>query len=294
MTVYIQEHTFGAGKWIYTGYKNAWEAIGYNVVFFNKPIHPTGQYYVMITDGVAQQYLDLISNSEKCFLYTQPNYFPDPWGSHPNFQCHCSSFLIHQLNDMDNVIKWTFGDKNEQPYFTEWKNVNTVPLAFDNISYKTVNEDYKFDVSFIGGVANNGFNEKIHIMNNTLGPISRSSLKCGFYINKNLSHSQENYILNASKLTINIHDAYQRELGLDTNERTFKSLGINGMLVSDNVDQLTRIFPFVKTSNDNNELVSIIQEHINSNDLENKKEKNREHVLNNHTYICRVNTLLTL
>lgn len=291
MTVYIQEHTFGAGKWIYTGYKNAWESIGYNVVFFNKPIRPTEEYYVMVTDSSAEQYLELISNSKKCFLYTQPNYFPEPWGTHPNFQCLCSDELITILNNMSNIKKWTFSQVTD--FFNKWKNVKTIPLAFDNIGYSRIKTKYKFDVCFIGGVANNGFNEKIHIMNETLGYISKQ-FNCGFFINKNLTHKQENYVLNASKIAINIHDAYQRKLGLDTNERTFKSLGVNGMLVSDQIAQIKNMFSFVKMSNDRNTLVSFIRDHINDPNLEQHKDFNVNYVLNNHTYTHRVSELLQL
>tara|TARA_R110000851_G_scaffold329195_4_gene500844 strand:- start:575 stop:1450 length:876 start_codon:yes stop_codon:yes gene_type:complete len=291
VTVYIQEHTFGAGKWIYTGYKNAWESIGYKVVFFNNNITPAGDYYVMITDGAAEQHLNLITNSKQCFLYTQPNHFPEPWGTHPNFQCHCSDEAITKLNDMTNVKKWTFS--NVTQFFNKWKNVTTVPLAFDNIGYNRIKIDYKFDVCFIGGIANNGFNEKIHIMNETLGYISKK-FNCGFFINKNLSHKQENYVLNASKIAINIHDAYQRKLGLDTNERTFKSLGVNGMLVSDEIAQIKDMFSFINMSNDSNKLVSFIEEHINDNNLEQHKDSNVDFILKNHTYIHRVNKLLQL
>jgi hypothetical protein len=294
MTVYIQEHTAGAGNWIYTGYKHAWESMGYNVVFFKSNINPTGDYYVMITDSEAPPHLNLITNSKQCFLYTQPNDFPEPWGTHPNFQCHCPDEVIAKLNDMTNVKKWTFGDCTTEPIYTKWKNVNSVPLAFDNIAYKSIKVDYKYDVCFIGGIADNGFNEKIHIMNNTLGAISRTELECGFFINKNLTHTQENYILNASKITINIHDAYQRALGLDTNERTFKSLGVNGMLVSDKITQLDRLFPFVKTSNNNDELVSFIQDLTNDSTLEAQKEENKKYILSNHTYIHRAQQLLSI
>ena len=36
MKVYIREHREGAGKWIYEGYANAWEALGYEVELYDK------------------------------------------------------------------------------------------------------------------------------------------------------------------------------------------------------------------------------------------------------------------
>ena len=65
-----------------------------------------------------------------------------------------------------------------------------------------------------------------------------------------------------SKISLNIHDAYQRTLGCDTNERTFKSLGLNGILISDKIKQLENIFPNIKTSNDSSELVRITKEYL--------------------------------
>ena len=124
----------------------------------------------------------------------------------------------------------------------------------------------------------------------------KSALNCGFFIDRNLSHQQETAILYNSKVCINIHDAYQRALGLDTNERTFKSLGLNGIMISDKVEQLGRMFPNVKTSNDPAELVKMAKEIISLSEKEilNIKTKNRQMILENHTYIKRVEQLLSL
>jgi len=46
--------------------------------------------------------------------------------------------------------------------------------------------------------------------------------------------------------------------------------------------------------NNNKELASLILEHINDPELESKKEKNRNYILNNHTYTHRINQLLAI
>ena len=123
-----------------------------------------------------------------------------------------------------------------------------------------------------------------------------SGLECGFFINKNLSHHQECQLLANSKMTLNIHDAYQRTLGLDTNERTFKSLGLNGLLISDTVGQLNNLFPEILTSLDSDELVKHAKHILSLTDDEKRviKEENKQNILENHCYINRVKTLLSL
>mgnify|MGYP003668172848 FL=1 len=123
-----------------------------------------------------------------------------------------------------------------------------------------------------------------------------SGLKCGFFIGKNLTHEQETAILCNSKVAVNIHDAYQRLLGNDTNERTFKSLGLTGLLVSDEVTQASRLFPDVKMSNNPKKLVKLVQEYAKmpTGELLEIKNTNKENIANNHTYINRVQKLLSL
>ena len=106
-------------------------------------------------------------------------------------------------------------------------------------------------------------------------------------------------ILYNSKIAINIHDTYQRKLGLDTNERTFKSLGLTGFMISDHVDELENLFPKVPTADNSKEYVKLINSYLgmaesHKEDLKQLKEYNRQHILNNHTYVHRVNRLLGL
>ena len=157
-------------------------------------------------------------------------------------------------------------------------------------------QKYKFDVCFIGSRANNGYDEKYKIMIEHLSVFKNSGLKCGFFINKNLTHEQENKILYNSKVAINIHDAYQRSLKLDTNERTFKSLGLTGILVSDDAGQIKSMFPHVKRTNNPQEMLKFVKHYVNMSEdkINSIKKKNRDNILVNHTYKTRARQLLAL
>ena len=306
MRIYVIDYPRHAGHWIYKGYQKAWHALGYDVYPVNKieeieAIHEqrdsNEEYMVMFVDADPQpEEIGLIERSKKAFIFAQPNQFPSPWGHHPNFRCLASDGLVDVLNQMDHVRLWTFGDDVSR--HVKWKEVHTVPLAFDHIGYQPAKDDnYKqYDICFIGGWANNGFNEKRPIMIEIFSEFMKTDLKCGFFVEKNLTHEQECALLYNSRLTLNIHDAYQRILGNDTNERTFKSLGLNGILVSDTVGQLNRLFPDLPTSLDAKGLVEITQNYLSltEQELTDIREKNRQDILENHCYTNRVQQLLEL
>ena len=323
--VFIQEHRKieGAGIWIYEGYKRAWESLGYEVVYVEgagseleahatQDLFDSGEHIIMGTDlwygiwrsvtknsGFDDKLDKFFKSSDRSLIFCQPNVFPMPWGSHPNFICSTEPESIDYINNQNNFKLWSYLDvqKVKSEYYPSWKHIETVPLAFDNISYKYLeDEKYKFDVCFVGGRANNGFDEKYKIMIKHFSAFKDSGLNCGIFVGKNLTHEQENKLLYNSKVAINIHDAYQRELRLDTNERTFKALGLTGVLVSDKVDHLEKLFPDVKMTNDPKEMVKFVKEYVNmpEEELNSIKEKNRKMILDNHTYINRVKQMLQL
>ena len=315
MKVYCVQYSAHAGKWIYNGLFAAWRHLGYeayspdstNVQTTTKMIWPCHEetlsedYYLMATADMVQckMTLNSVKNSTKSFLFVQPTQYPLPWGKHTNFTNLTPKKWIDELNELDNVIYWTFADIGDGDYYHLWdKKVHTIPLAFDSFGYKpTVNERMKqFDIAFVGGWANNGFDEKRKIIIDIFSKFKDSGLNCGFFVNKNLTHQQECDLLANSRVTLNIHDAYQRILGLDTNERTFKSLGLNGALVSDTVGQLSRIFPEVKTSLNPEEIVGLTKNllDLSEQELTELKENNKADILKNHTYVNRIEALLAL
>lgn len=306
MKIYVFDYTSHAGKWIYSAYQKAWAEKGFEVCKIHNSqdiseavANTEEEYMLMIPDIAANgtPNLEVVEKSHKTFLYVQPNEFPHPWGTHPNFISLATETTIEQINKFENVRLWTFGDDTAS-YHIKWKETHSIPLAFDSIGYTcSINETYKkFDVCFIGGWANNGFNEKKKIMIDIFSKFKASGLKCAFFVEKNLTHEQETQLMSSSRVTLNIHDAYQRTLGTDTNERTFKSLGLNGCLVSDTVGQLNRIFPELKTSLDAQEIVEITKQYVSLSDreLNDLKEKNIQNILENHCYTNRVESLLKL
>tara|TARA_R100001594_G_C3916736_1_gene234698 strand:+ start:36 stop:620 length:585 start_codon:yes stop_codon:yes gene_type:complete len=194
---------------------------------------------------------------------------------------------------MSNVKKWTFAKVNKE-YYELWDNVNTILLGFDNINYKPIKDDsMKYDICYVGGWANNGFNEKANIMVEHFKEIKKLNLKCGILINKNISLDSEMKLLYNSKIAINIHDAYQRKLGLDINERAYKSLGLTGFLISDRIESMDDVFPEVPQASTPKKMVELITQYMDL-DLEDMKEKNRQNILERHTYINRVKQMMEL
>lgn len=299
MKIYIQDHASHAGKWIYTGYAHAWAYLDYEVKFINdlSEVKNNEDYKLFICDSkITKNNLQIVKNSVKTYLYVQPNCFPKPWGNHPNFQCSLEDDLINELNSLTNIVKWSFASSFQ--YHTKWKNIVSMPLAFDDINYNhEIPYSFEYDVCFIGGIADNGFNEKAFIMQEALNHfINNSGLKCAFAVGRNLSHEQENNILLKSKVALNIHDAYQRNLGLDTNERTFKSLGCTGILISDDIKQAKDLFRFSFFSNHLQKCVEEAERicSLNNNDLIEIKKHNQKTILTKHTYVNRVQELLSI
>lgn len=199
-----------------------------------------GAYIMAVDYDIAKDktgnFRKKLEEAECVWLFVSPTWMPGKWGRHPNFVTSCRGETLEWINSQKNIHLWSFLSPLPE-YFGGWKHVHHVPLAFDTENYdhaliNTISEP-RYDICFVGGWANNGFNEKKKIILDVLGQFQKTNYRCGFFINKNLTRKQENEVLASSKVCLNIHDAYQRELKLDVNERTFKSLGINGCLLTD-------------------------------------------------------------
>ena len=193
MKIYIKKHEAHAGKWIYDGYAKAWNFLGHEVDFYNEleDIKDNNDFYLMTLDScIREENLSIIDNAKKTFLFVQPLKFEMPWGSHPNFVSSLDITLVNKINKK-NVIKWTFCEKSK--YYQEWEDVQTFPLAFDNISYTNFskNKNYNFDVCFIGGRANNGFDEKYKIKD----PMSGMKLYKIHGLKKIINFASNNFFL---------------------------------------------------------------------------------------------------
>ena len=303
MIVYIPFHAGGAGKWIYQGYFNAWKEEGYKPKYYNNisEIDTNSTYMLMATEGGINQenstLLNLIlSKASRVFMFTQPHTFPDPWGTHPNFVTKASTAFVEMVNSMENVHLWSFAKTSNLDYWDKWKPINYIPLAFDDIDYTFERKNlFKYDVCYVGGYANNGFNEKAQLMIDYFSELYEQGINTdGIFINKNISPEAEYEILSNSKICLNIHDKYQQVLGLDCNERTFKSLGLNGFLISDKVECLSDFEDLnIIQVESPKEMAEQIKEYLDK-DLSIIKDLNRSVILENHTYKNRVRSLLCL
>lgn len=303
MIVYIPYHGGGAGRWIYQGYFNAWKSEGYDVRYYKSitQIEYDSPYILMAAEGgINHNALHLLekvlTNATKVFLYVQPHSFPKPWGSHPNFVTNASSNFVTLVNSLEHVKLWSFAKTENLDYWDKWKNINHIPLAFDDIDYVFESKGIvEYDVCYIGGYANNGFNEKFKIMQEYFSELKAQGIKTnGIFINQNISLEAEYEILSNSKICLNIHDKYQQVLGLDCNERTFKSLGLNGFLISDKVECLSDFDDLnIIQVESPKEMAEQIKEYLDK-DLSIIKDLNRSVILENHTYKNRVRSLLCL
>ncbi len=302
MKLYLQNISIkGAWLTIHRGYESAWKTLGFDVEGYDNIEDLTttdmpSEYDMMVREWelASMDDLEILSNARRVYLFAQPNYFVPPWGTHINFVSSLDDTKIGALNSMPNVKLWNFGDELSKTYFFKWKKVNSVPLAFDSINYVSApSDEYEFDICYVGGSANNGFNEKEKILLKHWEEIDKLDIKKGFFINKDVSHAQENLLLFNSKIALNIHDAYQRILGNDTNERTFKSLGLGGFVISDEVEALKKLFPMMPMANTPKKMADLIM-HFLDEDLSEIKEENRLNILKKHTYINRTQKLLDL
>jgi len=303
--IYIQNSeavcAYGAWIWVIKGYVSAWEAKGYEVARYDhlEEIDTSEEFDLMTYDIYIRNAacLEVVARARRSYVFVAPNHFPEPWGLHPNWTTPLKDDVIAAINQMDNVHLWCWTHSHRTPFYPKWKEITRVGMAFDSLNYSPVkNSDLEFDVCYIGSWANNGLNEKKKIMLEHFGAIKKLNIRCGFFINKGigkLSIQDEANILYNSKLSINLHDNYQRILGLDHNERTYKSLGVNGFLISDKVAIVEEDFPEVEIAQTAAEMAFLIEKHLNT-DLSATKEENRNKILNNHTYLNRVDELLAL
>tara|TARA_R100000008_G_scaffold33639_1_gene19013 strand:- start:87 stop:995 length:909 start_codon:yes stop_codon:yes gene_type:complete len=302
MKVYIKNSKiYGAWYWIYKGYDNAWKSMGYDTEFYDTldDIDTDIEFDVMVYDIEVQtpEHLEILSKARKAYMFVSPNHFVQPWGSHPNWLTPLSDQTIEAINSMDNIHLWAFINADRGDFYNKWKKVNRVSMAFDHHEYKPVEDSkYAFDICYVGSWANNGFDEKKKIMIDHFSELKKTNLKCGIFIHKgveSLTIEEEAKLIFNSKIPINLHDNYQRILGLEHNERTYKTLGLNGFVVSDRTNILEEEFSHIPMAENPVEMVKLIEEYMDQ-DLTEIKNKNIENILKNHTYHNRIEQFLEL
>jgi len=294
--ILIKQYKNHAGKWIYQGYAAAFKYLGFEVIpFFDKLPTVKADDIIMATDADVVSQFDKFERAQFIFLHVQPTFIPHPWGMHPNFHTALDSAHIQRINTWGHIIKWNFGHAVVD-YFRGWQgHIHFVPLAFDSLNYQyDFDKSYQYDVCFVGGWANNGFDEKRSLILSCFQEFMKSGLHCGFFVDANVSHEKEQKILSSSRVGLNLHDVYQRVLGNDTNERTFKTLGLTGCMVSDYVKNAQEIIGRMAIFGKNDrEIVDGVLRALDNVDDE-QRELNREQIRANHTYIQRAKMLLEL
>lgn len=342
MKVYLKDHPAHAGHWIYNhGYYNAWKFLNYEPELYTRieDIVPTGRYHIMCVDGDIRsgKDMEIINGADKAWMYAQPTWYPGKWGKHPNFVTYYNAAADRtQLLKLCPDLKlWTFLTVRQG---TNWQAVNSnvpavgtffpignvfdgwdrkvysLPLAFDDIEYNSLvdksaaaAQKYGYDVAYIGGRADNGFDEKAKLMDETFQAFKNAGIKkTGFFVNAGLSQKDEANILYHSKAALNVHDVFQRQYGFDTNERTFKALGLTGTLFSDEVRQLGELMHWAKKGSvfQNTDPVALAKEAkdwidaaeftVNEYTTIARKEDMRQHILGHHCYRHRVDDLLKM
>ena len=79
INVYCIKYSSHAGKWIYNGYRAAWQHMGFDVKDLCQLKNEEEDYYLMITDSwVTKEKIHLLKKAKKVFLFVQPNIFPSP------------------------------------------------------------------------------------------------------------------------------------------------------------------------------------------------------------------------
>jgi len=289
MKIAIKYFKTDAMKWIYQGYFNAFKALGHEVSVFYTPqdIVSADIIFDFLTPGSLEH-----KDYEKLILFVTPNRFPGRWNEHENYVSKLakSEQIVAEINNNSKILKWTFCNNKNVDFWDNWEDVKYYPLAFDHKAYTQHEFEPKYDVYYCGGWANNGYNTKKKRIISHLSEFKDKGLKTGFFINKGISHSNENYYLANSRVCVNIHDDYQIELGLDTNERTFKALGLGGVVVSDRVEEIAHLNLPVILADDPYDMYIKTLEAMNT--PISVRKSNKELILENHCYIHRARKML--
>ena len=304
MKLYLQNVKIkGAWESIHRGFKSAWESLGFDVEEYealeelaNSSLPAEYDLFTRDWEVAKLESYEIVANSRRTYLFAQPNYFLRPWGGHQNFVTSLTTEQISEMNRLPNVKLWNFGENPNPAYFYEWKKVHRIPLAYDSFHYEPKLDWFKkdeYDIGYVGSWADNGFGEKKKIIDAYWEEIDKLDIIKAFFVGMKLSDEQEKTVLHNSKITLNIHDNYQQIIGADTNERTFKSLGRNGFLISDKVEAVENLFPTVPIAATPKEMAELIMHYLKE-DLTEIKAENRNHILSNHTYIHRVQQMLEL
>ena len=203
---------------------------------------------------------------------------------------------------------------------TNYKHIS-IPLAADkNIIYDAnYKNEFKADISYIGTLLpekkaffkdnimplRNQYNIKLYGQDwTTTDKVIGLFHKFGMYYNipflkdlrkQRLELSDEGDIYRSTKISINIHEEYQKKFGGDCNERTFKIPLAGGFEIVDNVRCIKKYFnekEMVIADNPNDYKEKLQYYLKNPDKCQDIIEAGRKRVLRDHTYERRVEQML--
>jgi len=214
-------------------------------------------------------------------------------------------------------------DDDRMAGFTKFTNKSffTLPLAADKLSLvEKFDDKFKADISFIG----TNLPQKREYFKKWLFPLKQKydlklygqdwtqidrilgyTQKIGQFFDigflKNirkpkLDITDEAKIYSSTKISVNLHEDFQRKYGGDCNERTFKILACNGFEITDDVSCISRYFEEDKEiviAHSKKEWFDKIEYYMKNEDERKKIAANgRLKVLRSHTYHNRVDTIV--
>lgn len=200
---------------------------------------------------------------------------------------------------------------------------HTIPLAADKLAiFPEYSDKFKADISYIGTY----LPEKREFIKSQVFPLKNKydlrlygqdwtlsdrligfTSKVGKYFNlpiiqnlqkPKLEIDDERKIYTSSKISINIHEDYQKKLGGDCNERTFKIPLAGGFEITDDVKCIRQYFnegEEIVIAKNKTDWFEKIDYYIKNPEKKNKIiDAGRKKVLNEHTYHNRVEKLIKI
>jgi hypothetical protein len=219
---------------------------------------------------------------------------------------------LGQLNESNTDKEWVvsnkadlvfgYGSKNDAIIWSYWVSKLGIPwapmpVAGDRLQYRDLGLWRHNDVVYLGG----RWPYKAKTIDAYLLPVLDSYQHAirGYgnwpskYKVERLPEDQSNQFLNTGKIGPCISEAHTHQYGFDIPERAFK-LALSGVLaIHDPVPSIKAMIPSMVVARDAQDYKNLVGRYLSNPDLaKDVARKQREEVLNNHTYHHRCATLL--
>lgn len=236
-------------------------------------------------------------------------------GIHVNPYANKKMPKVHgvDINEPQKAINWTLQQKPDfvycyagGPALKEWYHlyqdrhgIKIIPMenAGDPLLYQPVDHDSKwsYEIGFLGG----RWGYKAHNLDKYIMPLLKKH-KCGVFgwggwppPSRKITDSEGNRLFASSKVCPSVSEPHTTLYGIDIPERIFKVPLSGGFTISDPVKGIERITKDVIPLAKNPQQWFDIIEHYLKHDDERRElaKRQREHMLQNHTYFDRMANL---